>query len=137
MLDQFRALSQEATVLENNNHSLENAATQSKVQLSVALEHAMDLERQIETKDTMIKGYEREISDLTSHIASLEMQLKQQKAQQENMERELAAMNELCVKLDQQKDNLSREVDERESRRAQVIPILKFVSVYCLIFVNL
>lgn len=64
LLDQFRNLSHEAIVLENNNHTLENEATQSKVQLSVALEHAMDLERKLEAQETMVRGYEKQVKYL-------------------------------------------------------------------------
>lgn len=62
MLDHFRSLSQEATVLETNNHSLETEAAESKVQLSVALDHVADLERKIESQETMIRGYEQQVS---------------------------------------------------------------------------
>lgn len=61
MLDHYRSLSQEATVLESNNHSLENEASETKVQLSVALDHVADLERKIESQETMIDGYERQV----------------------------------------------------------------------------
>lgn len=62
MLDQFRSLSQEATALESSNHTLENEATQSRVQLSVALDHANELERRLEGQETLIKSYERQVN---------------------------------------------------------------------------
>lgn len=61
MLDQFRSLSQEANALENNNHTLENEAIHSRVQLSVALDHTSDLERKLDAQDTMIRSYERQV----------------------------------------------------------------------------
>lgn len=60
-MDQFRTLSRDANLLESSNHNLETEATQSKVQLSVALEHAIDLERKLETQETMIVGYEKQV----------------------------------------------------------------------------
>lgn len=113
-------MSKEATELENNNHTLDVAATESKVQLTVALEHVMDLERKLETQETMIKGYEKQIADMTSQIASLEMQLKQCNIQQERLQKELDSMNALCVTLDKQKDNLSQDIQERDMRLNQV-----------------
>lgn len=65
MLDQFRSLSQEATALENNNHTLEHEATQSRMQLSLALDHATDLERKLESQETLIRSYERQVISKT------------------------------------------------------------------------
>lgn len=47
--------------MESNNHTLENEATQSRVQLSVALDHASDLERKLENKDAIIHSYEKQV----------------------------------------------------------------------------
>lgn len=57
---------------------------------------------------------------MTSQIASLEIQLKQQVLQQDKLEAELASVRDLCVKLDKQKDNLSRELREKDSRQSQM-----------------
>lgn len=62
MLDQYRNLTQEATTLESNNHSLETEAAQTKVQLSVTLDHVNDLERKIESQETMMRGYEKQVN---------------------------------------------------------------------------
>ncbi|KAK9721231.1 LAIKA domain [Popillia japonica] len=114
MLDHFRSLSQEATVLETNNHSLETEAAESKVQLSVALDHVADLERKIESQETMIRGYEQQLSDLTSQIARMEMQIAQQTSTNDKLEAELSSVKDLCVKLDKQKDSLMKQLDDNE-----------------------
>lgn len=62
ILDQFKCLSQEANILESNNHTLESEATQSRVQLSVALDHASDLESKLENQEMMIRSYERQVN---------------------------------------------------------------------------
>ncbi|KAI4463577.1 centrosomal protein 2 [Holotrichia oblita] len=120
MLDHFRSLSQEATVLETNNHSLETEAAETKVQLSVALDHVADLERKIESQETMIKGYEQQLSDLTSQIARMEIQIVQQTSTNEKLETELSSIKDLCVKLDKQKDTLMRQLDENEVSKTKI-----------------
>ncbi|RZB89882.1 CALCOCO1 domain containing protein, partial [Asbolus verrucosus] len=120
LLDQFRSLSHEANVLETNNHTLENEATQSKVQLSVALDHASDLERKLENKETIILSYEKQIADLTSQIASLEIQLRQFMTQFERTDVELQNMRDLCLKLEAENSKFKRQLRDREDQRLQM-----------------
>lgn len=65
LLDQFRNLNQEAMELETNNHSLEDQASQTKVQLSLTLEHVSELERKIETHESTIRSYEKQVCSFT------------------------------------------------------------------------
>ncbi|XP_018573726.1 centrosomal protein of 135 kDa, partial [Anoplophora glabripennis] len=92
ILDQFKCLSEEANILESNNHTLETEATQSRVQLSVALDHASDLERKLENQDAVIRSYEKQVTGLTSQVASLEIQLKQNNNQYDRLTTELQQM---------------------------------------------
>jgi centrosomal protein CEP135 len=119
LLDQFRSLSHEANILETNNHTLENEATQSRVQLSVALDHASDLERKLDNKDSIIRSYEKQIADLTSQIASLEIQLRQCMTQYDKAEDELQNMRELSLKLDNENSKFRRQLRDREDQRVQ------------------
>ncbi|XP_017768019.1 PREDICTED: centrosomal protein of 135 kDa-like isoform X2 [Nicrophorus vespilloides] len=119
MLDQFRNLSHEATMLETNNHSLETQATESKLQLSVALDHASDLETHIQDQTEMIKSYERQINELTSQIANLEMKLKMSTNQQERMESELVSVKEMYSRVEKQKDDLLEQLQEQEGLKSQ------------------
>lgn len=48
------------------------------------------------------------------------MELKQQGLERQKLEHDLASLQELCVKLDKQKENLSREVSDRDVVRSQV-----------------
>lgn len=61
MLDQFKSLSQEAGILESNNHTLETEANHSKIQLCVALDHTTELEQQIQHQEAVIKSYEKQV----------------------------------------------------------------------------
>lgn len=61
MLDHFRSLSLEATVLENNNQSLETEAAEARASLSSARDQIADLERQLADKDCLIRGYEAQV----------------------------------------------------------------------------
>lgn len=65
MLNHFRSLSLEATVLENNNHSLESEAAEARGALQTARHQILDLERQLADRDCLIKGYETQVSPLS------------------------------------------------------------------------
>lgn len=64
MLNHFRSLSLEATVLENNNHSLESEAAEVRGALQTARHQILDLERQLADRDSLIKGYETQVIPL-------------------------------------------------------------------------
>lgn len=61
MLDQFRSLSHEATLLENNNHSLESKATEAKCQLSEANDRIHDLDNRVEQLHILNRDYETQV----------------------------------------------------------------------------
>ncbi|KAL6426094.1 hypothetical protein ACFW04_008989 [Cataglyphis niger] len=113
MLNHFRSLSLEATVLENSNHSLESEAAEAKGALENAKHQIADLERLLADRDSLIKGYETQISNLTQSVASMETQLRQQIEQRHRAETDLLAVRDLCVKLDQQKDTLMQQLSDK------------------------
>ncbi|XP_025989831.1 centrosomal protein of 135 kDa isoform X2 [Solenopsis invicta] len=118
MLNHFRSLSLEATVLENNNHSLESEAAEARGALQTARHQILDLERQLADRDCLIKGYETQISNLTQSVASMETQLRQQMEQRHQAEADLMAVRDLCVKLDQQKDTLVEQLGDKDTAKA-------------------
>ncbi|XP_015111605.1 centrosomal protein of 135 kDa isoform X1 [Diachasma alloeum] len=119
MLNHFRSLSLEATVLENNNHSLESEAAEARGALQSARDRIVDLERQLADKDCLVHGYEAQITELTQNVASLETQVRQQTEQRARTEADLNAVRDLCVKLDQQKENLMKELGDKDALKAQ------------------
>ncbi|KAB0799230.1 hypothetical protein PPYR_07110 [Photinus pyralis] len=120
LLEQFRSLSQEANLLETNNHSLEHEATQSKVQLSVTLDHVSDLEEKLTHQDNQITDYERKISDLRSQLLRMEEQVNHYRDQQYQTAGEVVTLRELCTRLDQQKDKLIRELQEKDEQKVKI-----------------
>ncbi|EFN85729.1 Centrosomal protein of 135 kDa [Harpegnathos saltator] len=118
MLNHFRSLSLEATVLETNNHSLESEAAEARGALQTARHQMLDLERQLADRDCLIKGYETQISKLTQSVANMETQLRQQTEQKLHAESDLMAIRDLCVKLDQQKDALLEQLGDKNSAKA-------------------
>lgn len=56
-------MSDEAAFLESSNHNLASEATQSKVQLSVALEHATDLEKKLVEQEEVVMAYEKQVEN--------------------------------------------------------------------------
>ncbi|XP_017758921.1 PREDICTED: centrosomal protein of 135 kDa-like [Eufriesea mexicana] len=119
MLNHFRSLSLEATVLENNNHSLESEAAEARGALQSARDRLLDFERQLADKDSLIRSYETQISELTQNVASMETQLRQQGEQKHRAEADLTAVRDLCMKLDQQKDVLMQQLDDKDTLKAQ------------------
>ncbi|XP_043502360.1 centrosomal protein of 135 kDa [Polistes fuscatus] len=119
MLNHFRSLSLEATVLENNNHSLESEAAEARGALQTARDRLIDLERQLVDKDCLIRGYETQISELTQSVASMETQLRQQTDQRQRAEADLCAVRDLCIKMDQQKDSLMQQLEDKDMMKAQ------------------
>ena len=61
LLDHFRSLSVEASTLENNNHSLETEIQDARAQLRAANDRITDLEQLLESKDTLVNNYERQV----------------------------------------------------------------------------
>ncbi|XP_011883028.1 PREDICTED: centrosomal protein of 135 kDa [Vollenhovia emeryi] len=118
MLNHFRSLSLEATVLENNNHSLESEAAEARGALQTARHQILDLDRQLADRDCLIKGYETQISNLTQSVANMETQLRQQIEQRHRAEADLMAVRDLCVKLDQQKDTLVEQLGDKDTVKA-------------------
>jgi centrosomal protein CEP135 len=68
MLDHFRSLSMEASALENNNHSLETEVQDARTQLRVANDRVTDVEQLLESKDTLIHSYERQVCAVLFHF---------------------------------------------------------------------
>ena len=62
MLDHFRSLSLEASALENNNHSLESEIQETRTHLRAANDRIIDLQQQLEAKDTLVNGYENQVN---------------------------------------------------------------------------
>ncbi|XP_008547784.1 centrosomal protein of 135 kDa isoform X2 [Microplitis demolitor] len=129
MLNHFRSLSLEATVLENNNHSLESEAAEARGALQSARDRLIDLERQLADKDCLIHGYEAQITELTQNVASLETQVRQQLELRKTAETDLNAVRDLCVQLDQQKESLKKEIIDKESLIVQYETKLSRVKV--------
>lgn len=61
-----------------------------------------------------------QIAELTSQIACLEIGLNRQKSKNEQLENELVTVKELCTKLDQQKDSLSRQLAEQSGMKIEM-----------------
>ena len=67
MLDHFRSLSVEASALENNNHSLETEMQDARAQLRAANDRITDLEQLLESRDTLVNNYERQVCVVLHH----------------------------------------------------------------------
>jgi chromosome segregation ATPase len=68
MLDNFRSLSVEASALETNNHSLETEIQDARAQLRAANDRITDLEQLLESKDTLLNNYERQVCVVFFHL---------------------------------------------------------------------
>ncbi|XP_044727871.1 putative leucine-rich repeat-containing protein DDB_G0290503 isoform X2 [Chrysoperla carnea] len=112
MLADFRQLSAEANILENNNSSLENEACVVKHELQNANEKLCELKDALERNECLIKSYCQQIQTLTSNVARLECEIAQITQQRDNAEK-------LCAKLERQNDELINELAEKEDQKSQ------------------
>lgn len=120
MLNHFRSLSMEASVLESNNHSLETEAAEAKTALQSARDQVTDLERQLSDKECLMREYETQINELSQNVASLEIQLQQAIDERERAEEDLRTVRDLCCSLETQKDCLSKQLEEALELKSQV-----------------
>jgi len=67
MLEHFHSLSVEASALESNNHSLETEIQDARAQLRAANDRITDLEQLLESKDTLVNSYERQVCVVYRH----------------------------------------------------------------------
>lgn len=70
-----------------------------------------------------ISLYSSQITELTSQVASLEIQMKQGSSQSDRINSDLKQMKDLCLKLDHEKDELRRELRNRDDQRQMVSKI--------------
>lgn len=120
MLEHFRGLTVEATMLETNNHSLESEAQETKHQLSMANERIQDLEQQLDIRDNLVQSYESQIQELTTSIAKLETQLQQFMGNRQKADNDLEELRALCMKLDSQKDALQQQINQQDLMKMQL-----------------
>ncbi|XP_044747955.1 centrosomal protein of 135 kDa-like isoform X2 [Coccinella septempunctata] len=114
LLNQFKQLCLETNHLQSSNSALESEANQSKVQLSVAMDHVHDLEQRGETLETLINDYEKQIGLLTNQIAKFESERSQHMRYQDRTEAEIKSIRELCMKLDRDKEQLRMQLLTKE-----------------------
>ncbi|PSN39077.1 hypothetical protein C0J52_07360, partial [Blattella germanica] len=120
MLDHYRSLSLEASALENNNHSLETEVQEARTQLRLANDRLIDLQHQIEARDSLVHGYENQIAELSANVAKLETQLHEELNQRRHSEEQLSIVRDLCTKLDAQKEGLMNQVTENDLVKMQL-----------------
>lgn len=72
-----------------------------------------------------------QISNLTQSVANIEMQLRQQAEQRHRAETDLVAIRDLCAKLDQQKDTLIEQLEDKDTLKEHVkdLSISNFISI--------
>lgn len=61
-----------------------------------------------------------QISELTCQVASMEMQMKQGTSSKERISEEIKHLKDLCVKLDNEKDEMKREIRNKEDLKMAV-----------------
>uniref|UniRef100_A0A1B6D0U7 Centrosomal protein of 135 kDa n=3 Tax=Clastoptera arizonana TaxID=38151 RepID=A0A1B6D0U7_9HEMI len=110
MLEQFRSLTLEATVLESNNHSLESEAKSTKSCLRDTQEKMHVLEGKLLEKESLIQGYETQIGELTHHIAKMERQVTSLSEKKQRCEEDIAANRDLTGNLECQRQCLSQKL---------------------------
>lgn len=120
MLDHFASLSHDATVLENNNHSLESLAASKNVQLQVTMDRLNELEKKLESRESLIDLQESKMSSLIYQISKLECELTQQKDLTDMAEKNLQFARDTCATLEKQKKAILIGVGETDCERKKL-----------------
>lgn len=120
MLDHFASLSHEATVLESNNHSLENEAATKNVQLQAVSEKVEDLERRLKSRESIIEMQEEKISSLMYEISTLETELTKLRESAKSSEQMLIHAQEMCSIIENQKKTILKGVNNSDSEKKKL-----------------
>lgn len=117
LLLQYKELCGKSEVLESELQVKEGDAAntqQDLIQKEQELTYLQDrcavLESEIEQHISTEESYESEISSLTKSLANIEAQLRICNEEKEHIVQDLYAVRELCVKLDQTREDLTRTV---------------------------
>ncbi|CAB3987763.1 Hypothetical predicted protein, partial [Paramuricea clavata] len=117
LLEQFRALSSEAEKLVTDARVSEGEVSNYKTELRQKMQEDLELKEKLRSLQVELdqravneQSYEIQLSNLTKSLQTMEEQLRQSDEEKEGLLADLSAVRELCVKLDQMRDSLSRQV---------------------------
>lgn len=136
LLGQYRVLSGEterlvseskASAGQVNNYHMELIQKErSEMELSDKIRR---LESEIQQYGASHQAYEIEVSSLTRSLAQMEEQVRLANEDRESMMQDLSAVRELCMKLDQTRESLSRQLAAKSLDHDQMRELLEDAKV--------
>lgn len=132
LLEQYQVLSSEAERLVTESKVSAGKVTNYHMELVQKQRSEMELsdkirrlEGEIQQYGASHQAYEIQVSSLTRSLAQMEEQLRLANEDRENMMQDLTAVRELCMKLDQTRESLSRQLAAKSLDQEQMRELLE------------
>ncbi|XP_039606820.1 centrosomal protein of 135 kDa [Polypterus senegalus] len=114
--------------IEGQNSSIKLELLSTDTERRHLRERVNNLEKEINEHMNAQQAYETQISLLTRNMAKLEEELKKADADKSSIILDLASVRELCVKLDSNKDMLSRQLNSKNMELERLLEELEGVK---------
>ncbi|XP_048589122.1 centrosomal protein of 135 kDa-like isoform X2 [Nematostella vectensis] len=131
ILEQYRTLTSEAERLASETKHSTGQVTNYRMEIAQREQGERELrdkirrlEADIEQYVSSNEGYEIQVSGLTRSMAQMEEQLRQANEDRESLLQDIAAVRELCMKLDQTRESLSRQLAAKSMDQEQLRELL-------------
>ncbi|NWQ74150.1 CP135 protein, partial [Columbina picui] len=135
LLEKFRMLHTQAEDWEMKAHQAEGESNSIRLELlSVDTdrrhlqERAELLEKEIQGHIAAHQAYESQISSITKNMSKLEEDIKREKLEKSSVLADLASVRELCVKLESNKELLSRQLTSKSMDYEKVLGELEDIK---------
>ncbi|XP_020629879.1 centrosomal protein of 135 kDa-like isoform X1 [Orbicella faveolata] len=132
LLEQYRVLSSETERLVSESKVSAGKVTNYHMELVQKQRSEMELSDKIRRLESEIQqygashqAYDIQVSSLTRSLAQMEEQLRLANEDRENMMQDLTAVRELCMKLDQTRESLSRQLAAKSLDQEQMRELLE------------
>ncbi|NWW97974.1 CP135 protein, partial [Caloenas nicobarica] len=135
LLEKFRMLHTQAEDWEMKAHQAEGESNSIRLELLSVDTDRRHLQERVELLEKEIQGhiaahqaYESQISSITKNMSKLEEDIKREKLDKSSVLADLASVRELCVKLESNKELLSRQLTSKSMDYEKVLGELEDIK---------
>ncbi|OPJ71146.1 centrosomal protein of isoform B [Patagioenas fasciata monilis] len=135
LLEKFRMLQTQAEDWEMKAHQAEGESNSIRLELLSVDTDRRHLQERVELLEKEIQGhiaahqaYESQISSITKNMSKLEEDIKREKLDKSSVLADLASVRELCVKLESNKELLSRQLTSKSMDYEKVLGELEDIK---------
>ncbi|NXQ90069.1 CP135 protein, partial [Nyctibius grandis] len=135
LLEKFRMLHMQAEDWEMKAHQAEGESSSIRLELLSVDTNRRHLQERVELLEKEIQGhiaahqaYESQMSSFTKTMSKLEEDIKREKQDKSSVLADLASVRELCVKLESNKELLSRQLTSRSMDYERVLGELEDIK---------